>query len=78
MTSVGIALPTRGWPSRARPAAASNAAVTSEFVRLVRKGNRVSAYRSLDGVSWALVGSEEVPLAAKVHAGLVVTTQTAG
>ena len=64
--------------SESRPAATSNEAVTSEFVRLIRKGNRVSAYRSLNGVSWTLVGSEEVPMASTIHAGLVVTTQTAG
>ena len=52
--------------SESRPTATGNVAVTSEFVRLIRKGNRVSAYRSVNGVSWTLVGSEEVPMASTI------------
>lgn len=44
------------------------------WVRLVRAGNVFSAYRSIDGVAWTLMGQETVALAATVQVGLAVTS----
>lgn len=63
---------------RRRTAAASSSATTqsvaSDWVRLVRKGETITAYSSSDGETWSLVGSDTfpgLPLALKV--GLVAT-----
>jgi beta-glucanase (GH16 family) len=42
------------------------------WVMLVRSGNTFTAYDSADGVSWNLLGSATIPMAASVYAGLAV------
>ncbi len=42
------------------------------WVRLDRSGDTLTAYDSADGVTWNLVGSATVPMAATVYAGLAV------
>ena len=44
------------------------------WVRLVREGNLFSAYRSTDGTSWTLVGTDTIEMAATVYVGLAVTS----
>jgi len=44
------------------------------WVKLVRKGNTFSAYRSSDGSSWALSGQLPVTMAQSVYVGLAVTS----
>lgn len=44
------------------------------WVKLERRGNTISAYRSADGASWTLVGSDTFTMAADVHVGLAVTS----
>ena len=34
----------------------------------------ISAYTSADGATWALVGSNTIPMAANVYVGLAVTS----
>ncbi len=43
------------------------------WVRLVRVGDQFSGYTSTDGVAWAFVGAEFIPMAATLHVGLAVT-----
>jgi glucose/arabinose dehydrogenase/regulation of enolase protein 1 (concanavalin A-like superfamily) len=43
------------------------------WVRLVRAGNRLSGYRSSDGVAWTLVGESVQTLPASLLVGLAVT-----
>jgi glucose/arabinose dehydrogenase/regulation of enolase protein 1 (concanavalin A-like superfamily) len=43
------------------------------WVRLVRRGGSLTAYRSADGVQWTQVGAATINLAATVYAGLAVT-----
>jgi hypothetical protein len=45
-------------------------------VRLVRRGAAISSYRSADGTTWTLIGTETIPMAATVYAGLAVTGHT--
>ena len=46
------------------------------WVKLQRSGNLFSAYESADGVTWTLVGTETIPMAATVYVGLAVTSHT--
>ena len=48
------------------------------WVRLTRSGNTITAFRSPDGVTWTAVGSDTIPMAATVYAGLAVTSHNAG
>jgi hypothetical protein len=51
---------------------ASGAAPT--WVRLVRKGNQFTAYRSANGLQWTLVGSQSVAMTGDLQIGLAVTS----
>ena len=53
-------------------------AAAPHWVRLVRSGNTFTAYRSSDGSSWILIGSETIPMGATVYAGLAVTSHNDG
>jgi hypothetical protein len=45
----------------------------SSWVKLVRSGTTLTGYVSTDGVSWTLVGSTSISMAATVQVGLAVT-----
>ena len=61
----------RGGRHRAMAAAESERRGAPYWVRLVRQGNTVTAYRSADGKQWADTGSETVDLAETAYVGLV-------
>lgn len=44
------------------------------WVRLVREGNLFSAYRSTDGTTWSLIGTDTITMPATVYVGLAVTS----
>jgi len=46
-------------------------------VRLVRVGDKFSAYTSGDGIKWRLVGVERIPMRTHVMAGLAVSSHVA-
>ncbi len=48
------------------------------WVRLTRTGHVVTAYRSVDGLTWTPVGSETIVMAATVHVGLAVSSHRDG
>jgi hypothetical protein len=48
-----------------------------EWVRLVRSGDTITAYRSSNGASWILVGSDTIPMPHDVYVGLAVSSHTA-
>jgi hypothetical protein len=48
--------------------------ITAQWVKLVRSGDTLSGYESVDGVSWQLVGTETIAMSANVYVGLVVTS----
>jgi regulation of enolase protein 1 (concanavalin A-like superfamily) len=54
------------------------AADTSEWLRLVRVGNRFTAFRSADGVSWMPFAEEAIDMGASVLVGLAVTSHVFG
>jgi regulation of enolase protein 1 (concanavalin A-like superfamily) len=47
------------------------------WVRITRSGSTITAYRSADGVTWTLVGSDSIPMGSTVFAGLAVTSHDA-
>jgi hypothetical protein len=47
------------------------------WVRLVRTGNTIDGYTSPDGVTWSLVGSQNVTMASSVYFGLAVASGSA-
>ena len=49
-------------------------AVAPFWVRLVRSGDVFTAYSSPDGVAWRLIGSDTIPMATTIYAGLAVTS----
>ena len=44
------------------------------WARLVREGNLFSAYRSTDGTTWSLVGSDTISMASTVYVGVALTS----
>jgi regulation of enolase protein 1 (concanavalin A-like superfamily) len=44
------------------------------WLRLVRVGTQIDAYRSADGNTWTLIGSDAVPMADAVYVGMAVTS----
>ena len=47
------------------------------WVRLVRRGDTFTAFVSVDGSSWTLVGTDTIPMGQDVYAGLAVTSHAA-
>ena len=71
----------KGWAFQRRPydgglslSTSTQAGVAPGWVRLVRKGQLLSAYQSADGANWTLVGTETVQMAATIYIGLAVTS----
>jgi len=46
------------------------------WVRLDRVGNTITAYQSLDGSAWTLVGADSIPMASSVYIGIGVSSHT--
>lgn len=63
----GISLHTEGGLGRA-----------PGWLRLVRTGSQFEAYRSTDGQSWTLMGSDTVPMGSDVLVGIAVTSHLPG
>jgi hypothetical protein len=47
------------------------------WLKLQRSGDRFNAFRSADGVTWTLVGTEIIPMGRQVLAGLAVSSHNA-
>lgn len=46
------------------------------WVRLVREGSLLSAYESLNGTSWTLLGTDTVPMSGTIYAGLAISSRS--
>jgi regulation of enolase protein 1 (concanavalin A-like superfamily) len=51
------------------------AGTTPGWVRLNRTGDLITAYRSLDGTTWTVMGSDSFPMADTVFVGIAVTSR---
>lgn len=56
---------------------AGSASAAPYWVRLVRAGTRVTAYRSPDGTSWTQIGSATIALGSTAYVGIAVTSHNA-
>jgi hypothetical protein len=52
-------------------------ATAPRWVKLQRSGNLFSAYESVDGTSWTLVGTDTVVMGTNLYVGLAVTSHSA-
>jgi regulation of enolase protein 1 (concanavalin A-like superfamily) len=51
--------------------------VSPGWVRLVRSGSRIEAFRSADGVTWISLGADVVPMVETVYVGIATTSHNA-
>ena len=56
---------------------AVSGSVTPSWLKLVRSGNSISAYRSADGAAWTLIGSQTLAFGQTVYVGLAVCSHQA-
>ena len=54
------------------------AKATPYYVGLKRTGNTFTAYKSVDGVSWTVVGSQSITMASTIYVGLAVSSHVDG
>jgi len=59
-------------------AAPGGAGLPPGWVRLVRTGLQVQAFRSADGQNWTSMGTDTVPMSDSVYVGLAVTSHATG
>jgi regulation of enolase protein 1 (concanavalin A-like superfamily) len=64
-------------PSGVTVSTTGSSGVAPGWVRLVRTGFKFDAYRSTDGKTWTLLGSDTVPMADPVYVGLAVVSHNA-
>ena len=50
------------------------AATAPYWLRLVRQGNAISGYRSLDGTTWEWIGTERIELPNRIYVGLAASS----
>jgi hypothetical protein len=74
----GLAFQRRTSPGGASVHTSGGSGTAPNWVKLERRGNVVTAYRSADGVTWALVGSETYSMPDEVYVGLVVSSHVNG
>ena len=48
------------------------------FVKLSRRGHTIQAQKSVDGVTWATVGSQSITMASTIYVGLAVSSHVDG
>ena len=48
------------------------------WFKLTRAGNVFTGYRSVDGITWVVQGSAQVPMAATMYVGLAATSEATG
>jgi regulation of enolase protein 1 (concanavalin A-like superfamily) len=75
-SSKGLAFQRRTATGGVSTSTAGALVAAPQWVKLERVGNTFNAYASTDGVSWTLVGTDAVPMAATVYVGLAVSSHT--
>ena len=72
--SSGYSFQRRIDPSGISQSTSGSAGTPPGWVRLVRSGTQINAYRSADGNTWTLLGSDAVPMADALYVGIAVTS----
>jgi regulation of enolase protein 1 (concanavalin A-like superfamily) len=57
---------------------AGGSATAPYWVRLTRSGNTFTAYKSIDGVNWTLVGTDTIAMGSTIYVGLASTSHADG
>jgi len=76
--SKGLAFQRRTAGGKASSSTSGGSGTAPNWVKLERRGNTITAYRSADGVAWTLVGSDTFTMGANVHVGLAVSSHVSG
>jgi len=70
----GVAFQRRTATGAASVSTAGSLSAAPRWVKLTRAASTIAAYESADGVSWTLVGTETIAMAADVFVGVAVTS----
>ena len=76
--------PGKGASFQRRPHTGGSSAATNvsgyapEWVKVTRTGDKFTAYKSVDGVTWTKVGSETMKMVATIYVGLAVGSHVDG
>lgn len=76
--SKGLAFQRRAQTGGDSTNTAGGTGTAPSWVRLTRAGNTFTAYRSIDGIAWTLVGSETIAMDTAIYAGVAVSSHVAG
>jgi hypothetical protein len=74
----GMAFQRRALSGGASTTTAGTLSGAPRWVKLQRNGNLFSAYESVDGTNWTLVGTDTIVMDTTVYVGLAVTSHTSG
>jgi regulation of enolase protein 1 (concanavalin A-like superfamily) len=74
--SKGMAFQRRGTAGGTSVSTAGALLGAPRWVKLERLGNSFNAYASADGATWTLVGTDTIPMAARVYVGFAVSSHT--
>ena len=74
----GLAFQRRGSTGALAVSTSGGTGTAPRWVRLTRSGGTISAYRSTDGTSWSLVGTDTFSFPSSALIGLAVTSHSAG
>jgi len=74
----GVAFQRRRTAGDVSFSTAGTQSTAPHWVKLVRSGNTISGYESIDGVAWTLVGSDTFVMGTNVLVGLGVSSHVAG
>jgi regulation of enolase protein 1 (concanavalin A-like superfamily) len=67
-----------GGGSTAATSTVNTGILAPYWLRLTRSGSTFSAFRSIDGVNWVFVGSQQINMSQSVFIGMAVTSHQAG
>lgn len=74
----GLAFQRRVSTAGASTSTSGGGGAAPAWVRLTRTGNTFSAYRSVDGSTWTLVGTDSITMPSTVYVGVAVTSHLNG
>ncbi|HWF85235.1 MAG TPA: putative Ig domain-containing protein, partial [Vicinamibacterales bacterium] len=70
----GVAFQRREVTGGVSVTTAGSLSAAPRWLRLDRSGNTFNAYESADGVTWTLVGTDTIPMAAQIYVGIAATS----
>ncbi len=76
--SKGMAFQRRTATGGASTSTSGGSGKAPSWVRLTRQGSTFTAARSADGVNWTTVGSDTIPMATTIYAGVAVSSHVKG